>query len=118
MRRVAGAVLLAVSAALLLLASAASCRAPETVRCAARPLSMAQLPAISLPDGPVRINQAGLAELLTLPGVGETIGQRIVEERETSGPFYYPEDLTVVKGIGPKLVEGMREQLNLEVTDE
>jgi len=109
--------LLTLSAALLL-ASAASCRAPETVHCAARPLSMARLPAISLPDGPVRINQAGIAELLTLPGVGETIGQRIVAEREKDGPFYYPEDLTVVKGIGPKLVEGLREQLNLEVTDE
>lgn len=116
-RRMAGAALLILSG-VLLLSSAASWRGPETVRREARLLTAAELPDISLPQGAVRINQADVAELMTLPGIGETIGQRIVEERAQGGPFHYPEDLTVVKGVGPKLVEGLRDLLNLEVTHE
>ncbi len=118
LRRRAGIALLALSVAAMVLASAASFHAPETVRGEVHPLTTAGLPDIALPQGPVRVNQAELAELTTLPGIGETIGRRIIEERAAHGPFRYPEDLTAVKGIGPKLVEGLREQLNLEVGDE
>ena len=110
--------LLMLSVLAMLLSSALSYRPLEPVGYAGRPLTMARIPDIELPDGPVRINQAGLEELTALPGIGETIGRRILAEREAGGPFRYPEDLTAVKGIGSKLVEGLREQLNLEVADE
>ena len=52
------------------------------------------------PQGTVRINEADAEELKQLPGIGETLASAIVEERIDHGPFYYPEDLLSVKGIG------------------
>ena len=52
-------------------------------------------------------------ELDTLPGVGEVIAQRIIEEREQNGPFYYPEDLMNVKGIGEKTLEKLLPHIRL-----
>ena len=52
-------------------------------------------------------------ELDTLPGVGEVIAQRIIEEREENGPFYYPEDLMNVKGIGEKTLEKLLSHIRL-----
>lgn len=67
----------------------------------------------SLPDGPVAVNTADADELDTLPGVGEVIAQRIIEEREENGPFYYPEDLMNVKGIGEKTLEKLLPHIRL-----
>ena len=52
-------------------------------------------------------------ELDTLPGVGEVIARRIMEEREKNGPFYYPEDLMNVKGIGEKTLEKLLPRIRL-----
>ena len=52
------------------------------------------------PQGTVLINEADAEELQQLPGIGETLASAIVEERIDHGPFYYPEDLLSVKGIG------------------
>ena len=52
-----------------------------------------------------------------LPGVGETISVLIAEERETNGRFWYPEDITAVRGIGTKKLEQIRPMLSTE-TDE
>ena len=57
-------------------------------------------PSPVLPHGPVAVNSADADELDTLPGVGEVIAQRIIEEREDYGRFYDPADLMYVKGIG------------------
>lgn len=56
-------------------------------------------------------NTASWAELSRLPGVGESLAKRIVTHREEQrarrdGPiFRRPEDLTAVKGVGPKTLE-------------
>ena len=52
------------------------------------------------PDGLIHINHAEAEDLLVLPGIGETIAENILAERQKNGPFYYPEDLLSVKGIG------------------
>jgi len=57
----------------------------------------------------VNINQATAGELENLPGVGPATAQKIVEDRETNGPFAAPEDLMRVPGIGAKKFESMRE---------
>lgn len=54
----------------------------------------------------IPINTASAADLQLLPGVGPTIAARIVEERRVR-PFTDVDDLSRVKGIGPKLVERM-----------
>ncbi|QTE68546.1 helix-hairpin-helix domain-containing protein [Clostridiales bacterium] len=59
------------------------------------------------------MNSGSAEELQALPGIGETLSQLIISERENNGNFYYPEDLTAVKGIGIKKLEQFRELLDL-----
>jgi competence protein ComEA len=55
------------------------------------------------PSGPLNLNTASAADLDDLPGIGQSIAERIVEYRTTNGPFQSVEDLQKVKGIGPAL---------------
>ena len=57
----------------------------------------------------VNINTASAAELETLPGVGPSTAQKIVDDREANGPFARPEDLMRVPGIGPKKFEALQD---------
>jgi competence protein ComEA len=54
-------------------------------------------------DTLININTAGAAELESLPGIGQSLAQRIVEYRTSNGPFQSAEDLRKVKGIGAAL---------------
>jgi len=58
-------------------------------------------------------NTASWVELAQLDGVGETLALRIVEDRETNGPFRTLDDLDRVKGIGEKTIERLRPYLNV-----
>jgi competence protein ComEA len=58
-------------------------------------------------NGRIDINRAGAALLETLPGIGPTIAQRIVEYREMNGPFETIEGIQHVQGIGPAKLEGI-----------
>ncbi len=51
-------------------------------------------------DGLININTATVDELQTLPGIGESKAQAIVDYRETYGSFASAEDITSVSGIG------------------
>ncbi len=61
----------------------------------------------------VNINTAGLGELCTLPGIGETKAQAIMDYRNENGVFENIEDIVKVKGIGPKTLEKMRHRLKI-----
>lgn len=47
----------------------------------------------------VNINQASLSELMTLPGIGKTRAQAIIDYREKQGSFNSIEDIMKVSGI-------------------
>lgn len=57
---------------------------------------------------PVNINTASKKELDALPGIGETLAQRIIDYRSANGPFSTVDDLTKVKGIGEKTLEKLK----------
>ena len=78
----------------------------------------AALPEIRLPDGTVDVNSADLYELTELHGIGESLAQAILDEREAHGPFRYPEDLLAVRGIGAKKLAGFRDTLDLSAPEE
>lgn len=50
----------------------------------------------------VNINTASASELTSLSGIGEVTAQKIIDERNTSGPFTSPKDIMRVSGIGEK----------------
>lgn len=62
----------------------------------------------------VNLNTATVQELEALPGVGPVLAQRIVEYRETHGPFARVDDLIQVSGIGPALLEKLRPYVYVE----
>ena len=64
-------------------------------------------------DGTVRINNAGEDELELLPGIGKIYASLLLEERRKNGPFYYPEDLAAVHGIGYGTVKKMYPDIDL-----
>ena len=47
-------------------------------------------------------------QLIDLPGIGETLADRLLEYRAQNGPFTDWEELTRVQGIGVRTVEGLR----------
>lgn len=88
---------------------------PETSAVASQPEPQAPLPAAepetddaepadSLQEAPeatdkININTATSAQLETLPGIGPAIAGRIIEHRNTHGPFQRIEDIKNVRGI-------------------
>lgn len=57
----------------------------------------------------VRINSATLADLMTLPGIGEATAQAIITYRETNGDFTALEQLDAIAGIGERTLESLRD---------
>ena len=47
-------------------------------------------------------------EIIQLPGLGKTLAQRILNDRELNGEFRELEDLQRVSGIGPRTLERIR----------
>lgn len=60
------------------------------------------------------LNHASWADLLQLPGVGPALAERILEYRDSNGPFERVEELGQVEGIGPKLQERVRPFVSVE----
>lgn len=62
-----------------------------------------------LPGEVIDVNTADAYELQRLPGIGEKRAQDIIAYREEHGPFRTVDELTEVSGIGPVILEGLRE---------
>jgi len=53
----------------------------------------------------IDINSASKDALITLPGIGEAMAERIILYREENGPFRTLDELGRIKGIGKKKLE-------------
>lgn len=61
----------------------------------------------------ININTASSFELESLPGIGPTTAQRIIEYREANGPFLAIEDIINVSGIGPGTYERIKDLITV-----
>jgi competence protein ComEA len=101
MRRILFAIatfLLATTASPVLSQTPKSEAPPKAVKTTASRAPAAKATASS----PVNINSASVAQLQTLPGIGASTAQRIVDYRQKNGAFKKIEELMNVKGIGEK----------------
>lgn len=64
-------------------------------------------------DKKVNINSAALEELKTLNGIGDSKAKSIIEYREQNGTFKSIEDIKNVTGIGEKMFEKIKEQIEI-----
>lgn len=64
---------------------------------------------------PVNINSADAATLAReLKGIGVTRAEAIVAYRQKNGPFRSADELGLVKGIGPKVIEQNRTLIRVD----
>ena len=61
----------------------------------------------------IDINIASAEELESLPGIGPTTAQKIIEYREQNGPFLNIEDIINVSGIGPGTYERIKDLITV-----
>jgi len=61
----------------------------------------------------VDVNRASAADLQSVPGIGKSLAQRIIDFREKNGPFGKVDDLLKVQGIGEKSLEKLRPYLTV-----
>lgn len=63
---------------------------------------------------PLDINTASQEALESLPGIGPSKAAEIIAYRDLLGPFISVDDLLNVPGIGPSILESIREYLVIE----
>jgi competence protein ComEA len=65
------------------------------------------------PSGLVSLNTATPAELETLPGIGPTLAEAIIAERERRGGFRSVNELRDVRGIGEKRFADLKDKVTV-----
>ena len=64
-------------------------------------------------NGKVNLNLADSATLQTIPGIGPSKADRIIEYRKNSGKFKKIEDVKNITGIGEKTFESIKEHITV-----
>ena len=79
-----------------------------------RPFSFRQSqPAFNAEGKLIDINTASTQELVTLPGIGAKLAQRIVEERARRGSFKWIDELKDIEGIGEAKFDKIKDKITL-----
>jgi len=65
------------------------------------------------PAAPVNLNTATSEELQQVPGIGPVTADKILQMRKSYGAFKSVDDLSAIRGIGPKRLEKMRKYLTV-----
>jgi competence protein ComEA len=61
----------------------------------------------------VNVNTATIDQLESLPGIGPTLAQRIIDHREEHGPFRSVDELLDVSGIGDQTLAELRPKVTV-----
>jgi len=61
----------------------------------------------------IDINTASLSELESLPGIGPTTAQNIINYRNQHGPFAQIEDILSVPGVGPSTFDSIQDLITV-----
>jgi len=64
-------------------------------------------------SGGVRINYATQEEIETLPGIGPSKAETILQYREENGHFQTVDDLLDISGIGEKTLDNMKDEIQI-----
>jgi len=62
----------------------------------------------------ININTASQFQLESLPGIGPTTAQKIIDYREENGPFSTIEEIMDVSGIGPGTFERIKDLITVD----
>jgi len=65
------------------------------------------------PAAPVNLNTATSEDLQLVPGIGPVTAEKILQMRKSYGAFKSVDDLSAIRGIGPKRLEKMRKYLTV-----
>jgi competence ComEA-like helix-hairpin-helix protein len=94
--------------------AAARPEAPASLRALPPPRPRASAtPAPVADPRPLDLNRASAEEISRLPGVGQNLARRIVEERDRRGRFESPDGLRGILGMGPKKLAALREHVTV-----
>jgi len=90
-------------------AQAASAKAPKK----AKAPKASKADRLKAANKTINVNSASAEDLTALPRIGAKVAQRIVEYRTAHKGFKSVDELRNVKGVGPKLLEGIKPYLAL-----
>jgi len=79
--------------------------------CAKKLMKVESIASLGHNLGKININTADKQTLICIPGVGEKLAERILDYRNTQGPFASLEELMKIKGITSKKYSKIKEEL-------